>query len=278
MMVNEYPQVMTIAGSDSDGSAGMQADLHTFFTRHVYGASVMVACVAGNSYGIHDSVLLPSSFIDREFQDLAEDYNIRAAKTGMLADSRLIRTVVKNWQQYSFGALVVDPVITTKHGNRLLEEDAFQTLKTELIPLADVLTPNFYEAQVLADMTLKTDADMAKAATIMQDLGAKNIYIKGNHHEAAQHEVRDYVLLADGTSFWLTGPYHETERVNGTGDSLSACIAAELAKGTPVETAIRAAKDYVNDAIASPLAVGHKFGPINHWAAWAAEKMNRFLL
>lgn len=272
-MVNETPQALTVAGSDSDGSAGMQADLHTFFTRRVYGASVMTACVAGNSYGIHDSITLPDSFINREFQDLAEDYQIRATKTGMLADTRLIRTVVANLSKYDFGQLVVDPVITTKHGNMLLEEVAFQTLKRELLPLADVLTPNFYETQVLAGMTLETDADIVAAAQVLQDLGAKNIYIKGNHQQINQRAVHDYVLLADGTSFWLAGPYHDTDHVNGTGDSLSACIAAELAKGASAEEAMRVAKLYVNVAIGSSLSVGHKFGPINHWAASSVSQM-----
>ena len=116
-MEDQYVQAMTIAGSDSDGSAGMQADMHTFFTRNVYGVSVMTACVAGNSYGIGASVTLPTDFIDKEFELIAKDFQIRAAKTGMLADSKLIETVVKNYQKYDFGPLVVDPVIVTKHGN-----------------------------------------------------------------------------------------------------------------------------------------------------------------
>ena len=137
-LTEQYPQALTIAGSDSDGSAGMQADLHTFFRRHIYGTAVMTAAVAGNSYGIHDSVTLPTSFIDQEFKDLADDYHVRASKTGMLADTELIRTVIKNYQKYDFGPLVVDPVITTKHGNMLLEQSAYQTLRDELIPLATV--------------------------------------------------------------------------------------------------------------------------------------------
>lgn len=118
-MLNQYPQAMTIAGSDSDGSAGMQADLHTFFTRKVYGISVMTACVAGNSYGIHASVSLPLDFIRQEFSDIAADFQVKAVKTGMLADSALIKEVVKDYQKFDFGPLVVDPVIMTKHGNQL---------------------------------------------------------------------------------------------------------------------------------------------------------------
>lgn len=266
-MTNTYPQALTIAGSDSDGSAGMQADLHTFFARGVYGASVITACVAGNSYGIHASVPLPTNFIDQEFQDLAADYHIRAAKTGMLADSELITDVVRNYQAADFGPLVVDPVIMTKHGNQLLEESAFETLRKQLLPLATVLTPNFYEVEKIAETTIHTDADMVAAAQKMQAMGAKNIIAKGSHAIADQTTVRDFVLLESGDSFWLSEPYHATDRVNGTGDSLSACITAELAKGTPMKQAITIAKAFVNTAIGNPIDVAHKFGPINHWAA-----------
>lgn len=265
-MLKQYPQAVTIAGSDSDGSAGMQADLHTFFRHEVYGASIITACVAGNSYGIHDSVNLPTSFIDNEFKALADDYEIKAAKTGMLSDSELINNVVKNYQQYDFGPLVVDPVITTKHGNELLEADAYQTLRDKLIPLAFVITPNFFEAQKLAEMEITSDEDMIIAAQKLSDLGAKNIVIKGAHNDPKQVEVRDYVLLESGKSFWLTAPYHDTDRVNGTGDTLSASITAELAKDTEIEEAIRIAKKFVDKAIANKIIVGHKFGPINHWA------------
>ncbi len=267
-MEKQYVQVMTIAGSDSDGSAGMQADMHTFFTRGAYGVSVMTACVAGNSYGIGASVTLPTDFIDKEFSLIAEDYQVKAAKTGMLADSNLIETVVENYKKYDFGPLVVDPVIVTKHGNLLLEESALQSLKDNLLPLATVLTPNFYEAEKLTGHTLKEEKDYVQAASELQKMGAKNIMIKGHHAKNAKQEhVKDYVLLESGKSFWLSAPFYPTDRINGTGDSLSACIAAELAKGQTVEEAIRIAKDYVNIAIREEIIVGHKYGPINHWAA-----------
>ena len=218
--MEQYPQALTIAGSDSDGSAGMQADLHTFFARKVYGASVMTACVAGNSYGIEASVTLPTEFIDKEFELLAADYQIRASKTGMLGNSELIRTIVKN----------------------------------------------FYEAEKLTGIKLNTAKDFETAALILQKMGAKNVVIKGAHQDEKQTEVVDYLLLATGESHWLKAPYFKTERINGTGDSLSACIAAELAKGNDVLTAVKIAKEFVNKAIAAELVIGHKFGPINHWA------------
>ncbi|OTP12195.1 phosphomethylpyrimidine kinase [Enterococcus sp. 10A9_DIV0425] len=266
-MSRQYLQVMTIAGSDSDGSAGMQADMHTFFTRGVYGVSVLTACVAGNSYEIGARVTLPTDFIDKEFELIAKDYQVRAAKTGMLADATLIETVAKKYQLYDFGPLVVDPVIVTKHGNLLLEEEALESLKTKLLPLATVLTPNFYEAEKLTNRQLNTEADYVLAAQDLQAMGAKNILIKGEHTTGSTQEtIKDYVLLESGHSFWLEAPFYKTERINGTGDSLSACIAAELAKGTSVEEAIRIAKKYVNRAIQKEIIVGHKYGPINHWA------------
>ncbi|MFD1486224.1 bifunctional hydroxymethylpyrimidine kinase/phosphomethylpyrimidine kinase [Lacticaseibacillus baoqingensis] len=265
-MANEFPQVLTIAGVDSDGSAGAQADLHSFFMRGTYGTLVLTAAVAGNSYGIHDSMVVPLAFIDHQFADLANDLHIRACKTGMLADSAVINCVVKNITQYDFGPLVLDPVISTKHGNMLLETAAFETLKTALIPLATVITPNFYEAEHLTGMTLDSDARIIAAAHQIQAMGAKNVVLKGRHDDSDQDTVRDYVLLASGEAFWLTGPYFATERKNGTGDTLSAVITAELAKGQEVETAVRIAKQFVDTAIKNAIAVGHKFGPINHWA------------
>lgn len=264
-MANEFPQAMVIGGSDSDGSAGIQADLHSFFMRGVYGTVTLTAAVAGNSYGIHDAFTLPLPFIAKEFEVLADDLDIKATKTGMLADAALINTVADNLAKYDFGKIVIDPVIVTKHGALLLEEEAFTTLKERLIPLADVITPNFYEAEHLVDRKLTTKDDIVAAAKELQTLGAKNVLIKGQR-SAALDTVDDYVLLEDGKDFWLPAPFFDTDRRNGTGDTVSAVITAELAKGNDVESSIRIARTFVSEAIMHPIAVGHKFGPINHWA------------
>ncbi|WP_461225151.1 bifunctional hydroxymethylpyrimidine kinase/phosphomethylpyrimidine kinase [Lacticaseibacillus suihuaensis] len=265
-MANEFPQVLTIAGVDSDGSAGAQADLHSFFMRGTYGTLILTAAVAGNSYGIHDAALMTNTFIDHQFDALAADLKIRACKTGMLANAAMISDVARNLTKYDFGPLVLDPVISTKHGNLLMESDAFETLKKELIPLATVITPNFYEAEHLTGMTLDTPEQIVDAAQAIRAMGAKNVVLKGRHDSDQQTEVRDYVLLESGRAFWLTGPYFATDRKNGTGDSLSAVITAELGKGNSVEDAIRIAKRFVDTAIQNEIAVGHQFGPINHWA------------
>lgn len=265
-MVNEYPQVMVIGGSDSDGSAGIEADLHSFFMRKAYGAVVMTAVVAGNSYGIHDSFTLPLPFISKQFEVLAADLEIKAVKTGMLADADLINTVADNLEKYHFGKLVVDPVIVTKHGALLLETNAFETLKNRLIPLAEVITPNFYEAEHIVGRKLDSTTKIKAAAQELQALGAKNVMIKGQRTGDNQETVDDFVLLENGKSFWLPAQFFDTDRRNGTGDTLSAVIAAELAKGTNVEQAIRIAREFVTNAIQTEIQVGHKYGPINHWA------------
>lgn len=265
-MTNAYPQVMTIAGSDCDGSAGMQADMNTFFARKAYGISVLTACVAGNSYGIHAAQPLTTDFIDAEFKGIAADFKVLATKTGMLTDSKTIEIVAKNYHQYDFGPLILDPVIITKHGAMLLEQDAYETLRELLIPLATVITPNFFELQKLADMTIETETDMITAAKKLQGLGAKNIVAKGAHHEGENlTEVKDLLLLESGEVHWLSAPYHDTEHINGTGDALSACITAEIAKGNSILEAVVLAKKLVNQAIGNELSVGHKYGPINIW-------------
>lgn len=265
-MTNEQIQAVTIAGNDSDGSAGMPADLHSFFMRHVYGMGILTAAVSGNSYGIEAAQVMPADFIAQQFATLAKDFKIRAAKTGMLADATVINVVADCYQKYDFGPLVVDPVIITKHGAMLLEEEAYQTFRRRLLPLATVLTPNFFEAKKLTGLELTDDEQIMAAARQLQAAGAKNVMIKGRHDDEGQREVRDFVLTASGESFWLAEPYVKTDHVNGTGDSLSAVIAAELAKGQTPAAAIRLAKKFVHTAIAQPIAVGHQFGPINHWA------------
>lgn len=266
MVINEFPQVVTIAGNDSDGSAGGPADLHTFFTRNTYGMMILTAAVAGNSHGITAAHQMPTEFIDAQFKAIADDFAIRAAKTGMLGTVEVIENVVANLKAVDFGYLVVDPVISTKHGNTLLEPDAVTTMKDKLLPLADVITPNFYEAQILADMTIGSSADQIEAARQLQRLGVKNIVIKGPHDNfGAEALVRDFVLLEDGESFWLEAPYIATDRINGTGDTFAAVIVSELALGRTVKQAIEIAKFATHRAIAKEIAVGHQYGPINHW-------------
>lgn len=266
-MINQQVQAVTIAGHDSDGSAGMPADLHAFFVDGVYGHGLLTAAVSGNSYGIDAAQVMPKDYIEQQFKTLSTDFKISAAKTGMLANDDVINVVADQYAKVDFGPLVVDPVIITKHGAMLLEQSAYELFRERIVPLATVITPNFYEAQKLTGMRLKNTQEMFDAAVKLHEMGAKNVVIKGEHNDPTQKEVVDVVLLEDGSRFELTKPFFDTTHVNGTGDTFSAIIAAELAKGTGVKNAVIRAKDAVFAAISHPLEVGHKFGPINHWAA-----------
>ena len=264
MTVNRTPQVVTIAGSDSGGGAGLQADLKTFQARHVFGMSIVVALTAQNTYGVQASLPIPGGFIDAQFQSLATDFNIRAAKTGMLADREHVEAVVRNLQQVDFGPLIVDPVMVAKGGATLLASEAVVTIKEQLLPLADVVTPNLPEAEILVGKKIVTNADMVRAARMIQTLGVKHVIIKGGHRQ--NHKAEDLILLADGTCYWLSAPRIATANTHGTGDTFSACIAAELAKGQPLKAAIMTAKAFLQGAISQGISVGHGHGPTNHWA------------
>ncbi|MDC2829755.1 bifunctional hydroxymethylpyrimidine kinase/phosphomethylpyrimidine kinase [Limosilactobacillus mucosae] len=264
-MINEFPQALSIAGSDSGGGAGMQADLKTMQMRHVFATTVLVAITAQNTLGVQDALPLPQKIIDEQFASLNADLKIRACKTGMLADTATVETVVANLKKYDFGPLVVDPVMIAKGGAHLLTDEAIATVREQLLPLADLITPNLPEAQALAEMEIETNDDMIKAGQKLQALGAKNVLVKGGHFND-QAQASDFVLLADGSSFWMSSARIDTKRTHGTGDTISACITAELAKGVTMENAIRIGKAYVEATIRDGIQVGHGHGPLNHWA------------
>lgn len=263
-LTNSTPQVVTIAGSDSGGGAGIQADLKTFQARKAFGMSIVVALTAQNTYGVQNSMPIPSTFIDDQFASLAADFVIKAAKTGMLADVERVETVARNLKKVDFGPVIIDPVMIAKGGHPLLQSEAVQTIKKQLLPLATILTPNLPEAEVLLGETIKTDQEMIAAAKKLQALGTRNIIVKGGHSQRVQ--AADFVLLENGEGYWLSAPRITTINTHGTGDTFSSCIAAELAKGTEMLAAIKIAKAFIQGAIAQEIYVGHGHGPTNHWA------------
>ena len=271
--MEQFVQALSIAGSDSGGGAGMQADLKTIQERHVFATTVLVAITAQNTLGVNDAFALPTKIIDEQFEALAEDLAIKACKTGMLADVERVRAVVKNLKKFDFGPLTVDPVMIAKGGAPLLSEDAIAVVKNELLPLATIATPNLPEAEKLTDVSIEDEADMEIAAKKLQAVGVKNVMIKGGHF-VGDDQSSDFVLLEDGTSFWLTAPRVDTIRTHGTGDTLSACITAELAKGKSVEDAIRIGKKYVDETIRHGIIVDHGHGPLNHWAGRNSDESN----
>lgn len=266
-MINKK-QVVTIAGNDSDGSAGMPADMHAFFTDDTYGMGLLTAAVAGNSVSIYQQQIMPADFVAKEFDVLAADFDISASKTGMLGNSAIIKVIADKYNRQDFGPLVVDPVIITKHGDFLLEKDAYADFQKLIIPLAEVITPNYFEAETLTGVKIPLDDPkpaMVEAAKKLQGMGAKNVVVKGPHESDDQKEVSDLLLTADGKEKWFTDKYVKTNKINGTGDTFSAIITAELAKGTDLSIAVKKAKQRVHAAIAHPLNIGSKFGPVNQW-------------
>lgn len=262
--INEFPQTLTIAGTDSGGGAGVMADIKTMQERHTFAAAVIVAVTAQNTLGVQDFMALPEKIIDEQFASVAADLKIRACKTGMLADAEHVRIVVTNLKKGDFGPLIVDPVMIAKGGAALLADDAIQVVRDELVPLATLITPNLPEAERLTDMKINSKADMEQAARKLQEMGAKNVLIKGGHGD--EDEVSDLTRLESGKTFWVSAPRVDTIRTHGTGDTLSSCITSELAKGQSMEQAIRIAKKYVEAAIADGIQVGNGHGPLNHWA------------
>lgn len=269
MNINKTPQAVTIAGTDSGGGAGIHADLKTFQARKVFGMSVVVALTAQNTLGVQESYPVPVSFIDAQFASLAADFSIKAAKTGMLADKEHVECVVRNLKKYDFGPLIVDPVMIAKGGHPLLEAEAIESIRTLLLPIASVVTPNIPEAEVLSQIDIQSEQDMMTAANVLQELGVQTVIIKGGHLTGEQ--ARDYVLFPNGESMWLSGPRISTKNTHGTGDTFSSCLAAELAKGETLKEAIITAKRFIQGAITQRIYVGHGHGPTNHWAQLSDE-------
>ena len=262
--INSFPQVLTIAGTDSGGGAGIMADLKTFQMQNIFGTAVVVAVTAQNTLGVQDSFLMPLDMIDAQFSSLASDFKIRACKTGMLGDAAHVHQVALNLQKYDFGPITVDPVMVAKGGAPLLSEDAVETVKSELLPLANLITPNLPEAEVLTGIHAKNEEDYPKLAKILRDLGVKNVLIKGGHSNSKI--VHDYLLLEDNSDCWLSGERTYTKRTHGTGDTLAAAITAQLALGHSLLEAVQLAKEYVTKTIEQTIQVGHGHGPLNHWA------------
>ncbi|WP_078549034.1 bifunctional hydroxymethylpyrimidine kinase/phosphomethylpyrimidine kinase [Litchfieldia alkalitelluris] len=256
-------KALTIAGSDSGGGAGIQADLKTFQELQVFGMSAITAVTAQNTLGVQGVYPLPIEAVVQQIKSIAEDLHPNAIKTGMLFSSELIEAVSAQIKEFNLQNLVVDPVMVAKGGAPLLQEEAVGALKTHLIPLAHVITPNIPEAEVIVGFPIESLDDRKRAAEVIYQLGAKNVVIKGGHGQG--HEVTD--LLYDGNQFELfTAARTETKHTHGTGCTFAAAITAELAKGNSVKDAVVVAKAFIQAAIEDTLGIGAGHGPTNHWA------------
>lgn len=259
-------QALTIAGSDSGGGAGIQADLKTFQMRGVFGTSVITAVTAQNTLGVDDIHMISLENVEAQVQAIGADFAISAYKIGMLGTAEMIECVAKSIKKQNFGAMVLDPVMVAKGGAALLQENAVAALKRELLPLADLITPNLPETELLTGVAVQNDDDAQRAAQILGDLGAKNVVIKGGHlHHSGSPQCRDWVWV-DGKLTVLTQPRFDTRHTHGTGCTFSACIVSELAKGKDLLSAITASKQAITAAISHPIGVGHGHGAVNHWA------------
>lgn len=255
-------RVLTIAGSDSGGGAGIQADLKTITVLGGFGMSVVTALTAQNTLGVHGIHDVPPSFVALQFDAVATDIGIDAAKTGMLATAEIIRIVAGKIRQYGIDKLVVDPVMVAKGGTSLIREEAKETLIAELIPLAFVLTPNIPEAEVLSGIRIETLDDMKAAAKIIKKMGAKHVVVKGGHLSGDAVDI-----LYDGKEFReFRSQRIATGDTHGTGCTYSAAIATELAFGRDVTAAVTEAKRYITEAVRHAWRVGGGHGPTNHLA------------
>jgi hydroxymethylpyrimidine/phosphomethylpyrimidine kinase len=251
---------LTIAGSDSGGGAGIQADLRTFAAHGVHGACAITAVTAQNSVAVRDYVALEPRMVTAQIAAVAEDMTVAAAKTGMLATAAIVEAVADAATRFRFPWLVVDPVMVAKSGDRLLEPAAIEAYRRRLFPLASVLTPNLAEAQALVGGPIRTVADMCEAARRLQATGPRAVVVKGGHLEGDPIDV-----FFDGEFMEeLPSERVPTKNTHGTGCTFASAIAARLALGIALPEAVRGAKVYLTEAIRRSYSVGHGPGPVGH--------------
>ena len=269
---------LTIAGSDSSGGAGIQADIKTMTANRVYAMSAITALTAQNTTGVTDIMEITPKFLAEQLDSIFTDIHPDAIKTGMVSSSELIETIAEKLTEYHAKNIVVDPVMVATSGARLISGDAISTLKSKLLPLATVITPNIPEAEVLSEMEIKTEADMEKAAELICEKemidAAKEIsekyhcavLCKGGHQ---LNDANDLLFQKGKEPVWFHGKRIDNPNTHGTGCTLSSAIASNLAKRRDLETSVRYAKNYISGALAAMLDLGKGSGPMNH--AFAIE-------
>ena len=256
------PRALTIAGSDSGGGAGIQADLKTFAAWGVYGTSAITALTAQNTVAVTAVHLVPPAIITAQIEAVISDIGCDAVKTGMLGTPELVDTVAAVLRRHHLPQIVVDPVMVAKSGDRLLNDDAVRAVITQLLPLARVVTPNIPEAEVLTGLTIRTTDDMHEAARRLAGLGAAAAVVKGGHLDG--DTVVD-VVFEGGQLHELVGPRVRSRHTHGTGCTMAASVAAQLARGVPLVEAVTAAKRYIAGAMHSGVDVGRGHQPLDHF-------------
>lgn len=260
----KIPRVLIIAGSDSGGGAGIQADLKTVSALDAFGMTAITALTAQNTTGVYAVVEVDPKFVVEQIEACVSDIGCDAVKTGMLATTAIIDAVTAVISGRGLAPLVVDPVMIAKSGARLLKADAVEALKTQLLPLATVVTPNLHEAAVLTGCEINTLAQMKEAARAIRELGPKNVVVKGGHLESIAADV-----FYDGREFTeFGGERIDTKNTHGTGCIFASAIAANLAHKKTVRESVTAAKQFITAAIRSNLLIGKGYGPANPMASW----------
>ncbi|MGC0385331.1 bifunctional hydroxymethylpyrimidine kinase/phosphomethylpyrimidine kinase [Streptomyces sp. SAI-129] len=259
------PLVLTVAGSDSGGGAGIQADLKTMLALGTHGMSVLTAVTAQNSRGVQGAWELPVDAVRAQYRSVVDDIGVQAVKTGMLSSAELVETVAELLAGTDAPA-VVDPVGVSKHGDALLAASALESVRARLLPVATVATPNLDEVAQLTGIRVESDTDLRRAAAAVLEYGPRWVLIKGGHLAGDAVD-----LLTDGSEeHWLRAPRLDNRHTHGTGCTLASAVACQLAKGQSVPEAVRAAKEYVTGAIAAGFPLGGGIGPVDH--GWALRR------
>jgi hydroxymethylpyrimidine/phosphomethylpyrimidine kinase len=263
--MSQIARALTIAGSDSGGGAGIQADLKTFQELGVFGMSAITAVTVQNTLGVSNVYPLPPEAAAEQIEAVGSDLGVDALKTGMLFSAEIIGAVAAQIRAFSWNRVVVDPVMIAKGGASLLQTEAVQALRSQLLPLAYIVTPNLPEAEVLSGLSIRSMEDRREAAKRICAYGVQQVVIKGGHDADTGEQVVD--LYYDGTTFTeMVERRIPTVHTHGTGCTFSAALTAELAKGTPTLDAVRIARAFIQAAIEHELGLGQGHGPTNHFA------------
>ncbi len=263
--IKHYTRLLTIAGSDSGGGAGIQADLKTFSALGAFGMSAIAALTAQNTLAVTAIHPVPPDFLQKQLEAVFDDIGVDAVKIGMLATPELISVVAETLTRYQVKNIVLDPVMVAKSGDKLLQDNAIDALRAKLLPITTVITPNLPEASVLLGHNVIIENDMIPAAKALQSLGAKNVLLKGGHLGGTMSS--DLLLTESGQSLWFEAKRIATKNTHGTGCTYSSAIATFLGKGYSLENAIASAKQYISDAIrfGAQYQLGHGHGPVHHF-------------
>ncbi len=253
-------KVLTIAGSDCSGGAGIQADLKTMLANGVYGMSVITALTAQNTTGVYDVLEASPEFVAKQIDCIFEDIRPDAVKIGMVSNTDIIHSIARKLKEYNAKNIVCDPVMVATSGSSLMKNDAVNTLISELMPLAALITPNISEAEVLCGFDIKDKDDMSKAAEKISETTSSAILIKGGHLT----DCADDLLYENGNIHWFFGERVNNPNTHGTGCTLSSAIACNLAKGDTLAQAVKNAKDYITGALNAQLDLGKGSGPLDH--------------